>query len=409
MVYEPAVNLAKTLLAAPISTDPIERSRSAIAASVLIERDLPTYWPVVWKAIEEDTKFGHQLAERMANRSRGENIPIALIVQVGPMATAQLYTWLQQNYPQNEDPVHEGVHGVGTREAIGHFRDSTLHVLRSSDHADAATAMEWVQSQLPDIPYLHDLALDVKRQVRAALWQPPTPEHLALLQELRERRFVQSDDDLLDVVVQAIERFDTYITAHRMHWVMWNEDHANGHGIPKSEVQLSQLLEFYLKQELTKKRGIVVNRECDVSFRRFVDIRATQIIPNEGEYDTREVGIEVKGCWHDELWSAMETQLRDKYLSKGVREHGIYVMFWFLCDSWIKSSAKSQALRNANGRDREACRNALCDQAGTLSSGWPNIKSAVVNASLENGWFSTNSSKSRQSRDQIKRADEEKP
>jgi hypothetical protein len=42
--------------------------------------------------------------------------------------------------------------------------------------------------------------------------------------------------------------------------------------------------------------------------------------------------VEVRGNWHRELDSAMQTQLRDRYLKGNSYKNGIYLVGWFACD-----------------------------------------------------------------------------
>jgi hypothetical protein len=44
--------------------------------------------------------------------------------------------------------------------------------------------------------------------------------------------------------------------------------------------------------------------------------------------------VEVKGCWHRELKTAMRTQLLERYLEDNHCQHGLYLIGWFKCDEW---------------------------------------------------------------------------
>ncbi len=53
---------------------------------------------------------------------------------------------------------------------------------------------------------------------------------------------------------------------------------------------------------------------------------------NDGILDQVRVITELKGFWHPEVKTAMETQLRDRYLRENQCGHGLYLVMWFLCD-----------------------------------------------------------------------------
>lgn len=54
----------------------------------------------------------------------------------------------------------------------------------------------------------------------------------------------------------------------------------------------------------------------------------------EGSHDTLRMIVEVKGCWHSELPTAMQTQLKDRYLRENECDRGVYLVGWFACEEW---------------------------------------------------------------------------
>jgi hypothetical protein len=54
--------------------------------------------------------------------------------------------------------------------------------------------------------------------------------------------------------------------------------------------------------------------------------------------ETLTVVIEVKGCWHVQVRSAVEQQLVNDYLRPNGLTHGIYLVGWFVCPQWEKST-----------------------------------------------------------------------
>jgi hypothetical protein len=89
--------------------------------------------------------------------------------------------------------------------------------------------------------------------------------------------------------------------------------------------------------------------------------------------------VEVKGNWHAELSSAMETQLHDRYL-KGYRcGNGLYLVAWFSCTKWSNADSRKKHLSPMSLPD---ARDYFSQQATQLSQGGFWIRSYVLDASL---------------------------
>jgi hypothetical protein len=123
---------------------------------------------------------------------------------------------------------------------------------------------------------------------------------------------------------------------------LWDKNNGKNNLFrPIDENAFSDYVKRFLDEDL-KSRGIIANRE--VELRRgsggnpgertdiHVDAVAKQL--TGGNYDSINVIIEAKGCWHKEIETAMESQLVDRYLADNTCEHGIYLIGWFNCTQW---------------------------------------------------------------------------
>ncbi|MFN2467258.1 MAG: hypothetical protein ABR521_03895 [Gaiellaceae bacterium] len=79
---------------------------------------------------------------------------------------------------------------------------------------------------------------------------------------------------------------------------------------------------------------------------------------------TASVTIEVKGCWHAHVKTAMKSQLVDRYLTGTDTTHGIYLVFWFAADDW---DSKDSRRRRCTG-DLQKLHDTLAEQARTLTA-----------------------------------------
>jgi len=95
--------------------------------------------------------------------------------------------------------------------------------------------------------------------------------------------------------------------------------------------------------------------------------------------DVLTVIIEVKGCWHRDLESAMETQLVDRYLRDSKMKHGLYVVGWYNCEKWDQNDWRQG---RAPRFDQDEARRRFDIQAKSLSTEGRNIRATVLDTSL---------------------------
>jgi hypothetical protein len=89
--------------------------------------------------------------------------------------------------------------------------------------------------------------------------------------------------------------------------------------------------------------------------------------------------VEVKGCWNGELLSAMENQLRDRYLVDNGTKYGLYAVGWYAGDQWDPSDPRSKATPTWNLQEAQR---RLDEEAARLSSETVLLKAVVINCGL---------------------------
>lgn len=92
--------------------------------------------------------------------------------------------------------------------------------------------------------------------------------------------------------------------------------------------------------------------------------------------------IEVKGCWHKQLPTAMEIQLVDRYLKDNTCRYGLYLVGWFNCKQWDSEDYRKG---NAPQRSIDEARAKFATQAMSLSADTNRnvvVKSFVLNTAL---------------------------
>jgi hypothetical protein len=161
----------------------------------------------------------------------------------------------------------------------------------------------------------------------------------------------------------------------------WNEI-RKGVFRPKEENWLSDYVAVYLRRDFAG-RGVVIGREVEIrrgqgdGTGERTDILVHAVAP--GSNDRVTVIIEVKGCWHRELGTAMQDQLRDRYLREIDCRHGLYLVGWYQCQWWDENHPPKKAAAFAT---LDEMRDALERQAGVLSLPSITLKAVTLDARL---------------------------
>ncbi|WP_199341002.1 NACHT domain-containing protein [Nostoc spongiaeforme] len=168
-----ARKFAQSLVYIPLPLEEEAYQKAVLAAKELVGCAEPVSWEIVWSAIQQDTNFGREVFEAVANRySHGVYLPIT------EKQLADLYIWLVQQYPHAEDPRHDGVHLVGVRESIAGFRDNVLTQLRETGTSQACSEIERISEQFHELTWLKRTLFNAKNVMRRKNWQQLQPEEI---------------------------------------------------------------------------------------------------------------------------------------------------------------------------------------------------------------------------------------
>lgn len=209
----------------------------------------------------------------------------------------------------------------------------------------------------PRAPRSHSASSACAAVIRRASWQAPTPEQLFNLASDHDRRLVRSTSELVDVVGEAIQRLQKQLSGSPPAISdVWNT--VPGQYRPKEENEISDVITRFLRADL-KDRGIVANREVEIRAGREgalggrSDIHIDAIAHDAGS-DVVRIVIEVKGCWHAELKTAMQSQLVDSYLTNSDIAGGLFLVVWFLCAAWQDEDGRKAATARLNWNIEDA-------------------------------------------------------
>lgn len=352
-----------------------------VAVAELIIRRPLHYWPKLNLIDGLNENLAKDLMETIAVRTgyRQANI----FAKLDKDDQAKLYVWLATKYPDEEDPKHDGGYTPKSRDYIADAKRSILNSLSNAGTIDTLGAIQIIAEKLPQYDWPRRMYLRAREEVLRKSWAPASPEELNRWISQPSSRYIQSADQLLDVVLGVLDEYQNYLrTSTSKARPLWNEN-KKGHKpvcIPKEEDALSDHLKDYLTENL-KGKGIILNREVQVTKGQRTDIKI-DAIKHEGKtpIETLTVIIEVKGCWNSGLKTAIEKQLLNDYLKKNALTHGIYLVGWYLCDKWEESHLKGKGRRQFE--EFQEAREFLEKRAQELSTGDCHLVTKVIDLRL---------------------------
>jgi len=430
--FNEAREFAKSLITFPLPSHPEERERTIVAAIVLLENAEPNSWSMVWSVIQQDPNFGREIFElETYSSSHGINLNMT------EEQMADLYIWLVQQYPENEnykpqsDSGEKGMntptyvvdngqtltefldqYRVNNRQRIVGFRNRILTQLKEKGTHQACAAIQRIVQAFPEETELKWTLREAQNIRRRKTWTPPKPDQILQLFSDSEKRLVKDGNELLAVLIESLESLQKKLHDQNPAVIdLWNEikltqvrsladslvkklnlDKIDVWGkedwrrvkdstyIPKDENRFSDYVARYL--DCLKSKGVIVNREVEIRRGERTDIQVDAVIKNRnGEVDDSiTVIIEAKGCWNKkELDTAMEEQLVNRYLKDNRCQHGLYLIAWFNCEQWDDSDPRK---RQAPKISIEEAKEKFEQQAAQLSNSGVTVKAFVLNTAL---------------------------
>lgn len=171
-----AREFAQSLVSIPLPLEEEAHQKALVAARLLFECAEPISWDIVWSVIRQNTDFGREVFEAVANRYvRG------IYLKLTEKQLADLYIWLVWQYPHAEDPDHNNevfAHNMGVRESVANLRDSVLTQLRETGTSQACTEIKRISEQFPELTWLKRTLFNAKEVRRRKDWQPLQPEQI---------------------------------------------------------------------------------------------------------------------------------------------------------------------------------------------------------------------------------------
>jgi len=380
--HQRAFDLAGNRLATPLPETEVERSLAREAALILIRNTPTASWSLVWPAIEQDQPLGRDIVCELAYDLHHHFE--ALTPKLNAMQLAELFLWLVQEYPYATDPDHDGADFVTKEDAVRELRNALVNILAESGTSSSCQALQHIADVRPDLTWLKSVLVEARQNTLRQTWRPLKPADLLALVSRSRAFLVRDATELQEALVEVLMALETILkgkppAAHDL-WDQVDRRRGKERFHPKNEGHFADWVKRHLEAEL-KARGIVADREVQISRRERTDIHVTAVVPGvvEGQFDQVCAIIEVKGCWHPELKEAMMTQLVERYLKDNPCRNGIYLVGWFTCDQWDRKDSRR---KNTPHWSLPEARLYFDTQARELSIGDLSIRAVVIDAAL---------------------------
>jgi hypothetical protein len=297
---------------------------------------------------------------------------------------ARLFAWLETHV----DPPKEaaGVRPRGAADWLVDLSGSVLGDLRGRGTVEAVAVLESLCDRYTQHGGLPWILEEAREYMRRTTWIPPSAEEVTTLITDARKRLVQSEDDLVAVLIESLEKLQRLLQGETPQApFLWNT--IGDIRQPKIENDISDYIKSHLERDLLD-RGVITGREVEIRRGQGgapgerTDIHVTAVrLPHRSRQiaDVVKAIIEVKGNWHGELLRAMQTQLVDRYLKNNECRAGIYLVTWFNCPQWDESDPrKAVAMRH----DLPELKETLDSQARDLSNPSLLIRAHVLDAHL---------------------------
>lgn len=162
----------------PLPQDEVGRERAVQAAQhLMIDPDDVGWWSKLWPVLQSDTEFGKRVVEKVAS-DFDDRRTVAISFRLPETDLTDLYLWVAEQYPFEEDPYVLGGHRVTDRENITSWRNKLLEYLTRRGTLEAQKGIERITGVYPDAYQVQRALQEVRERVQRNQWIPKQPEEI---------------------------------------------------------------------------------------------------------------------------------------------------------------------------------------------------------------------------------------
>jgi hypothetical protein len=331
------------------------------AVNELLKNSPSAAWEFLEPFFSNNIDFFKAIMSNDRSHSFGES---SLLTKLSDDSLIKICIFLYTAFPHEKDNFVSGF--VGSEERANRLRSTALESLVNRGTKKACDGIAILMTAFPHLDFFKRSLLLAQNRARLIQWLPLEPKDLLIISRNSEKRIVRDIIDLRNCIIESFMKFEVMLHGETSAIAdIWNTE--KGRIAPKTEDEFSDRVKRFLEEDL-QDRGVIANREVEIKRGQggsYTDIHVNALaLKGTNSLEKLTLIIEVKGCWHDEVYEAMETQLANKYLKDNVSKYGIYLVGGFLCNSWSNEvgnarkakSKKHDVLSNSNRFEEQSKR-----------------------------------------------------
>ncbi|MEW8255016.1 MAG: hypothetical protein AB2747_11725 [Candidatus Thiodiazotropha taylori] len=309
----------------PTSDEELEQKRKFwfIRAWYFLDNATDIYWE--W--LKKDKRTVLTLCERSGRLSDGYPFwPKLTSSKVEAILDAFFDQW-----PKVRLPSYWGT-GSPDEEKAYRFLSEVVWKIESEDPDNAIPVIDRLLGNARYVDLHKDLQNIRAAQIRKKAlrdFEPPEPIEIV---NLLDRDEVVTVEGLRQLLIDELDGYQKLINGGEFNTVDLFYQNGKRHG----EVRSAEIIAGHLSTRLQPK-GITVVLEHQLKDAKRCDFTATKLIGSK----RRLLVTEVKGQWHEHLYTAASTQLHDRYsIHPDAEQQGIYLALWFGVDEKVADRKK---------------------------------------------------------------------
>ncbi len=307
----------------------------AAASSVAFSATAASVFDVLLNEFQHDPEF----AADVIRSTDVANFRSPVFADLSPDQLASLYLWAHANLPR-ERWTAPGV--TMSVNPVEEFAGSLIQRLRADPTEGDALALDRISAELGDAGeedsalWIAAAAREAWKSVRESTWVPLRPEVVREILEVPASRAIATPEQLADVLLEAIDGLaEELLRDATLRSIFWQRQKGSSRRyIPNEENEFSDRIARILADRL---RRVVIRREVQLQpglgaqKGQTPDIEATVLLDDGSEISCL---IEVKGNWHNEVETALTSQLGARYMMGPRGSSGVYLVAWYAGSSW---------------------------------------------------------------------------
>gem|GEM_PF-2201915 len=321
-----------------------DRARAAAASELMIELFAEQCWNELFAYLQSNRDVARSAL--LGSSHLGRAYGLKPVQDLKEEHLSSLYLLLYDLFSPSDPEEQWGDDGeprrVTARHNAARFRDSLVDRLVARGTRAACSEMARITRTVAkdDQLWMKKRWLDCIELVRRKAWKPIGPERLLEIARRRNAYWIESDDDLVLVVLESLDELQRSIRNSSSGDILdfWQYKRRGGRlseQRPKAEVDVARKVYAWLQERLASKHGAIIHREVTIQWdQRRTDIEVVVAARPQQRWPEAAVVLEVKHSWNAGVRVDARRQLRDRYLKRTGRTRGIYLVTWFECGVW---------------------------------------------------------------------------